>query len=85
MQIESYLGSGDKMSALLELKQHLCLEIYRLCILCEIDPDTFEMESFLQSIKNTTLIPASNISNLVLCVDKLKLVEAKIGEINDQQ
>ena len=85
MKIDSYLGGGDKMSALLELKQHLCLEIYRLCILCEIDPDTFEMESFLQSIKNTTLIPASNISNLVLCVDKLKLVEAKIGEINDQQ
>lgn len=85
MKIESYLGGGDKMSALLQLKEHLCLEIYRLCILCEIDPDTFEIESFLQSIEEITIIPASNISNLVLCVDKLKLVETKIGEINDQQ
>lgn len=85
MQIESYLGGGDKMSALLQLKQHLSLEIYRLCILCELDPDTFEIDSFLESIKNEIIIPASNISNLVMHANKLKLVEKKIGEINDQQ
>lgn len=82
MGIESFLGDGDKLDALNQLKTMLAKELYIACINCNIDPESFEVGQYINYINEN---PSINIGPertvlLQLC-NKFSLIETKIAEL----
>jgi hypothetical protein len=80
--IESYLGNGDKLLALKELRTILAKEIYITCINSGFDPESFNVDNYIsQTIDNPEIsIGPERILLLQLC-NKFSLVESKIKEL----
>jgi|694.fasta_scaffold00126_24 hypothetical protein len=82
MSIESYLGDGDRATALQELKLLLAREVYINCILCNIEPSDFDYIDYLENLENnTSLRMGPHWSALSSACQKLKVVEEKIATI----
>lgn len=82
MGIESYLGNGDKLSALTELRSMLAKEIYIACINCSVDPDTFDISQYINYVNENPSVNFGPQRTLLLqLVNKFSLIQTKIDEL----
>lgn len=82
MGIESFLGNGDRANALNELKLMLAKDIYINCILCNVDPESFNHIDYVNSINDTnTPRLGSNWNTLFDLCQKMLVVENKIASL----
>lgn len=82
MSIESYLGNGDKLSALTELRSMLAKEIYVACINCGIDPETFDASNYIDNINQNPSINFGPQRVLLFELSKkFFLIQSKIEEL----
>jgi hypothetical protein len=82
MGIESFLNSSDKREALNELKSMLAKEIYISCIMCSLDPDSFDYVEYLNSINDSTIpTVGSSWGNLLELCKKMSIIENKIASL----
>lgn len=83
MKIDYFLGDGDKLSALKELRQEIYKQMYRYCLLANIDPDSFDYKNFLLEHKNNlNSMIIRYYPDLVNYCEKLDIIEKKIEEIH---
>lgn len=83
MNIKNYLGNGNIINSLLEMRSYLVKEIYRYCLLSGIDPDSFDYKVFLSEHKNNiNSLVIRYYPDLVSYCDKLDLVNKRIEELN---
>jgi hypothetical protein len=64
------------------IKQHIILDIYKYCLLCGLDVDTFSYETFIDKKLPITEVNEYSLTLKNLC-KKMSVIEKKLEEIND--
>jgi hypothetical protein len=71
------------IESLNKVKEYLSEEIFRYCLLVNIDPETFDYLNFIDEHKNNLLsMTKKYYPELVIQSEKLKIVEQKIQQLN---
>jgi hypothetical protein len=80
MPLEDFLTAEDKVAALQALRNRTFTELYTLCIRMNIDPDTFEYETWQAPEKTDENAPIYTSYNMIqrMC-ESLKIIDSKIG------
>jgi hypothetical protein len=83
MKIENFLGDGNKLQSLIEMKSLISKEIYKYCLFAAIDPESFNYQQFLLEHKdNINSMIIKYYPELVTYCEKLDYVDKKIEEIS---
>ena len=70
----------EKISFLYEIKKETTVEIYKLCLRCNLDPDVFDYSSFRAGLYSLSLSPEFQLEKL--CKQKVAIVK-KIEELEN--
>lgn len=81
MPLEDFLSAEDKRKALEALRNRTFSELYTLCIRMNIDPDTFDYETW-QAPERTQENDAIyvNYGMIQRMCEALKIIDLKIGQ-----
>lgn len=84
MKINSFLGDGDRLSSLIKMREEISKEIYRYCLLANIDIENFNHQSFMEQHKNNiNSMIIKYYPDLVIYCEKFDIVDRVIRELND--
>jgi hypothetical protein len=80
MGLEDFLTAEDKVLALETLRQRTFSELYTLSIRLNIDPDTFEYETWTIPEEDDLNRPyRASLMALARMCETLKIIDSKIG------
>ena len=81
MALEDFLTAEDKVAALEALRKRTFSELYTLTVRLNIDPDTFEYETWQAPEKTEENAPIyTNYGMIQRMCESLKIIDSKIGQ-----